>query len=62
MLEFVRWVMVRKRNENAPAPEEHVPQPKKVVDAKSLGAALPQLDTKAYSDALSGSARRWGEL
>ena len=62
VLEFARWVMVRKRNENAPAPEEHVPQLKKVVDAKALGAALPPLNTKAYSDALSGSARRWGEL
>ncbi|MGA8770188.1 MAG: MaoC family dehydratase, partial [Rhodomicrobium sp.] len=60
VLEFVRWVMVRKRNENAPAPEECVPQLKNVVDAKALGAALLPLTTKAYSDALSGSARRWG--
>src|SRR5271165_1265482 len=36
VLEFARWVMVRKRNENAPAPEECVPQLKKVVDAKAL--------------------------
>ena len=26
VLEFARWVMVRKRNENAPAPAEYVPQ------------------------------------
>ena len=41
VLEFVRWVMVRKRNENAPAPEECVPQLKKVVDAKALGIRAP---------------------
>ena len=62
VLEFVRWVMVRKRDERAPAPEEYVPQLKKVVDAKALGAALPPLDIGAYSDALSGSARRWERL
>jgi len=32
-----------------------------VVDAKALGAALPPLAISAYSDALSGSARRWGD-
>ena len=60
VLEFVRWVMVRKRNEFAPAPAEHVPQLKKVLDAKALGAALPPIDIRAYSNALSGSLRRWG--
>jgi 2-methylfumaryl-CoA hydratase len=60
VLEFVRWVMVRKRNESAPAPAEHVPQLKKAVDAKALGAALPPIDIRAYSNALSGSLRRWG--
>ena len=60
VLEFVRWVMVRKRNEFAPAPAEHVPQLKKAVDAKALGAALPPIDIRAYSNALSGSLRRWG--
>ncbi len=59
VLEFVRWVMVRKRNEAAPAPREHVPQLKKAVDAKALGAALPSIDIRAYSNALSGSSRRW---
>ena len=60
VLEFVRWVMVRKRDKSAPAPKEHVPQLKKAVDAKALGAALPRLDVGAYSNVLSGSSRRWG--
>ncbi len=60
VLEFVRWVMVRKRDKSAPAPEEHVPQLKKAVDAKALGAALPRIDVGAYSNVLSGSSRRWG--
>jgi 2-methylfumaryl-CoA hydratase len=60
VLEFVRWVMVRKRNEAAPPPREHVPQLKKAVDAKELGAALPSLDIRAYNNALSGGSRRWG--
>ncbi len=59
VLEFVRWVMVRKRDKAASPPEEHVPQLKKAVDAKALGAALPPVNTSAYSDSLSGSARRW---
>ncbi len=60
VLEYVRWVMVRKRDKSALAPEEHVPQLKKVVDAKALGAALPPLAVAGYNDALSGSSRRWG--
>ncbi len=60
VLEFVRWVMVRKRDKSAPAPEEHVPQLKKAVEAKALGAALPKLDIASYNSALSGSSRRWG--
>ncbi len=60
VLEYVRWVMVKKRDKSAPAPEEHVPQLKEAVDAKTLGAALPPIDAAAYSNVLSGSSRRWG--
>ncbi|MGO9484812.1 MAG: MaoC family dehydratase, partial [Rhodomicrobium sp.] len=38
VLDYVRWVMVRKRDEAAPAPAPHVPQLKEAVDPASLGA------------------------
>ena len=59
VLEYVRWVMVKKRDKSAPAPHERVPELAKAVDAKALGAALPPLDSGAYNNALAGSARRW---
>jgi 2-methylfumaryl-CoA hydratase len=55
-LEYVRWVMVRKRNEAAPAPGDHVPRLPTVLDPKVLGEACPPLDGPAYDTALSGSA------
>ena len=58
VLEFARWVMVRKREKSAPSPAEHVPQLSKVLDAKALGAALPP-HIADYNNALSGSSRRW---
>ncbi len=61
VLEYVRWVMVRKRDEAAPAPAEHVPALKKAVDPADLGAALPPLSLASYSNALSGGAHRWGD-
>ena len=61
VLDYVRWVMVNKRDASAPAPAEHVPTLKKAVDAKELGAALPPLDIAAYSDTLSGGARRFAD-
>ena len=59
VLDYVRWVMVNKREASAPAPAEHVPSLKKAVDARELGAALPSLDIAAYSNTLSGGARRF---
>ena len=61
VLQYVRWVMVRKRDEAAPAPGEHVPELKKVVDPSELGAALPPLSVAGYNTALSGGAHRWGD-
>jgi 2-methylfumaryl-CoA hydratase len=61
VLEYVRWVMVRKRDEAAPAPAPHVPQLKEVVDPASLGAALPPLRAEGYNNALAGSRHRWGD-
>jgi 2-methylfumaryl-CoA hydratase len=61
VLQYVRWVMVRKRDEAAPAPGEHVPALKKVVDPSLLGAALPRIDVASYNNELAGSAHRWGD-
>ncbi|HXQ82882.1 MAG TPA: MaoC family dehydratase [Xanthobacteraceae bacterium] len=61
VLEYVRWVMVRKRDEAAPAPGDHVPRLPTVVDPKVLGEACPKLDIKTYDFALAGSSHRFGD-
>ena len=61
MLEYVRWVMVRKRDEAAPAPGDHVPRLPTVLDPKVLGEACPPLDIAAYDFALAGSPYRFGD-
>src|SRR5580692_1892699 len=48
VLEYVRWVMVRKRDEGAPAPGEHVPDLPKTVAAADIGKACPPLRPGAY--------------
>jgi len=54
VLSYVRWVMVRKRDENAAVAEERVPQLEKAVAAADL--VLPQgLDFQGYDFALGGS-------
>jgi 2-methylfumaryl-CoA hydratase len=59
VLEYARWVMVRKRDEAAPAPELVVPALKGVVDPSSLGAACPPIDLGAWDDDLAGSPHRF---
>lgn len=61
VLSFARWVMVNKRDENAPAPTPHVPELIAEVSPSRLGEALPKLDIGAYDFALAGSAKRWGD-
>ena len=61
VLDYVRWVMVRKRDEQAAAPAEKVPELPKVVDAAKLGAACPPIDTSAYDTQLAGSPHRFGD-
>jgi 2-methylfumaryl-CoA hydratase len=61
VLEYARWVMVRKRDEAAPAPADHVPRLPTAVDVSLLGAACPPIDRKAYDDALAGSPHRFGD-
>src|SRR5689334_22415407 len=41
VLDYVRWVMVRKRDEGASSPGDHVPDLLKHVDVAKLGSACP---------------------
>jgi 2-methylfumaryl-CoA hydratase len=61
VLEYVRWVMVRKRDKDAPAPKAVVPELPARVDPASLGSAVPKLDIGKYDFALAGSPYRWGD-
>ena len=61
VLEYVRWVMVRKRDEKAPAPGDHVPRLPTAVEPRLLGGACPLIDSKAYDFVLAGSPHRFGE-
>jgi 2-methylfumaryl-CoA hydratase len=60
VLDYVRWVMVRKRDENAPAPEPSVPTPNPRVAPEALGGAVPLIERAAYDTALAGSPHLWG--
>jgi 2-methylfumaryl-CoA hydratase len=61
VLEYVRWVMVRKRNEAAPAPGDHVPRLLVALEPNMLGDACPPLDRAAYDVTLAGSPHRFGD-
>ncbi len=60
VLEYVRWVMVRKSNLDAPAPETVIPDLKKTLEAGDL--MIPAgLDFSDYDFTLSGEPHRWGD-
>jgi 2-methylfumaryl-CoA hydratase len=60
VMEYVRWVMVRKRDVDAPAPETVVPELAKVIAAEDL--VIPEgLDFSNYDFTLAGEAHRWGD-
>src|ERR1700730_15803873 len=61
VLEYVRWVMVRKRDEAAPAPGDHVPRLPTELDPKVLGEACPPIALAAYDAALAGSPHRFAD-
>src|SRR5262249_28392183 len=58
VLEYVRWVMVRKRDEAAEPPVDEVPKLPEAVEASALGGACPILAIGAYDIGLAGSAAR----
>ncbi|MCT4579391.1 MaoC family dehydratase [Donghicola sp.] len=60
VMEYVRWVMVRKRDVTAPAPEAVVPDLKKVLSVEDL--VIPEgLDFTNYDFTLAGEAHRWAD-
>ena len=60
VLSYVRWVMVRKRDPESPAPETVVPKLAEVVEPKDL--VVPEgLDFTAYDFGLAGEAHRWDD-
>ena len=61
VLEYVRWVMVRKRDPEAAAPAAVVPDAAPRVAPEALGAACPRIDRGAWDNALSGSPHRFGD-
>jgi 2-methylfumaryl-CoA hydratase len=61
VVDYVRWVMVRKRNEASAAPEPLVPKLPPALHVEALGDAVPPLDTKNYDFALAGSAQRFDD-
>ena len=56
VLEYVRWVMVLKRDTAAPAPDSSVPDLEDIIAPENLGGGLPELDTSKYDFALAGAA------
>jgi 2-methylfumaryl-CoA hydratase len=61
VLEYARWVMVRKRDEAAPAPADHLPRLLVALEPNMLGDACPTIDAAAYDVSLAGSPNRWGD-
>ncbi|WCR12140.1 MaoC family dehydratase [Paracoccus stylophorae] len=60
VLDYVRWVMVRKRDADAPAPETVVPELASAVDPADL--VVPEgMNFESYDFDLAGEKHRWGD-
>lgn len=62
VIEYMRWVMVRKRDFSSPPPETVIPDLPPHVEPGQLGSAVPAINTDAYDFALAGSPHRWGDF
>jgi 2-methylfumaryl-CoA hydratase len=58
VLSFVRWVMVRKRDEKSAPPTAHVPELLKVAEIK---LDMPRMNIARWNFARSGSPYRYGD-
>lgn len=61
VLDYVRWVMVRKRHTDAPVSPPVVPKLMDRVDPAHLGGAVPELRLSGYDFALAGGPYRWDD-
>ncbi|WP_121631358.1 MaoC family dehydratase [Tropicibacter alexandrii] len=60
VMEYCRWVMVRKNDLDAPAPETVLPDLKKALSVDDL--VIPEgLDFSNYDFTLAGEPHRWGD-
>jgi 2-methylfumaryl-CoA hydratase len=59
VLDYVRWVLVRKRDPAAVVPAAHVPHLDARVAPEDIGDACPLIDRAAYDDVLAGSPHRF---
>ncbi|MCC4239610.1 MaoC family dehydratase [Thalassospira povalilytica] len=60
VLDYNRWVMVRKRDENAPAPETVLPELLGMVAPEAFQIPVG-LAMTSYETQLAGSPHRWGD-
>ena len=61
VLEFVRWVMVRKRDAASPAPKPVLPPLAPAVAVTDLGPACPVIRTQNWNSEWAGSVHRFGD-
>ena len=61
VLDYIRWVMVRKRDEASPAPEPVVPEVPAALAPDTLGDAAPYLTVDDWDWRLSGNAFRFAD-
>lgn len=61
VVDYVRWVMVRKRDQAGEPMEPYVPKLPSHLHADALGDAVPALDVRAYDFALAGSELRFDD-
>jgi len=61
VLDYARWVMVKKRDKDAPVGPEVVPTLPKAVAPEDLARAVPPIDVSAYDKALAGSPHFWAD-
>ena len=61
VLDYVRWVMVRKKDPNTPTGHDDVPSLPKALAADSLGDAVPILKIEDFDKDLAGSAHLWDD-
>jgi 2-methylfumaryl-CoA hydratase len=59
VLEYMRWVMVPKREGGQRLAAVHVPDIRPEVHAARLGSACPPIDRNRWDDALAGSSRHF---